>query len=195
LMVQENDCYDNRGIGLGHRWPSFNSTCGHTTMAQANAHAAGAQQPARYEEVYSTMPDVLNGQSALYLVPFSPESVEQPATLRDRSIMATASDHVPKVYVMMQADPTQQVLCIHCPTRYATSLIGTMPWDDCIFGFQGDIRQGQQVNIIEWPKSPFVHTGYVTMPTLAEMDTAWLATVGADTVGTLAVSAPGTEQL
>ena len=73
-------------------------------MAQANAHAAGAQQPARYEEVYSMMPDVLNGHYAPYLAPFGPESAEQPATLCNR-IIAAASD-VPKVYVMMQAEPT-----------------------------------------------------------------------------------------
>ena len=162
-------------------------------MAQANAHAAGAQQPARYEEVYSSMPDVLNGHYAPYLAPFGPESAEQPATLRDR-IIAAASD-VPKVYVMMQAEPTRQVLCIHRPTRYATSLVGTTPWDDCIFGFQGDIRHGQQVNVVEWPESPFVRTGYVTVPTLAEMDGAWLAAAGGDTVGPLAANAPGTEQL
>ena len=89
----------------------------------------------------------------------------------------------------------QQVLCIHRPTRYATSLVGMTPWDDRVFSFQGDIRQGQQVNIIEWPESPFVHTGYVTVPTLAEMDAAWLAAVGGDTVGPLVANALGTEQL
>jgi hypothetical protein len=42
---------------------------------------------------------------------------------------------------------------------------------------------------------PFVCTGYITMPTIAEMDVAWVATAGADTVGPLAVNAPSTEQL
>jgi hypothetical protein len=40
-----------------------------------------------------------------------------------------------------------------------------------------------------------MRTGYVTMPTLAEMDAAWLAAAGADTVGPLAVNMLGTEQL
>jgi hypothetical protein len=123
----------------------------------------------------------------------SVQSLQEPATLHN-CIIAVASD-VPKVYVMMQVEPTQQVLCIHHPTQYATSLVGMMPWDDHIFGFQGNIQQGQQVNVIKWPKSLFVCTGYVTMPTLAEMDTAWLAAAGADTVGPLAANAPGTEQL
>jgi hypothetical protein len=54
--------------------------------------------------VYSTMPDVLNGHDTPYLVPFGPESAEQPITLRN-CIIAVASN-VPKVYVMMQVEPT-----------------------------------------------------------------------------------------
>jgi hypothetical protein len=105
-------------------------------MAQANVHT-GAQQPVRYKDVYSMMPDVLNSHYALYLAPFGPESAEQPTTLRDWIIVVVST--IPKVYVMMQAEPMQKVFCIHCPTRYATSLVNTMPWDDRIFGFQGDI--------------------------------------------------------
>jgi hypothetical protein len=56
-LVRENECFVNRGIGLGHCPGPCSTRC--TTMAQANAHADGLQ-PASFQELYASMPDVLN---------------------------------------------------------------------------------------------------------------------------------------
>jgi hypothetical protein len=86
------------------------------------------------------MPDVLNGQYTTYLVPFGPESGQQPATLRDR-VISMAND-VPKAFVLLQSDPMPQIICVHHPTRYVSSLLEGQPWDDRIFGFPGNVWQG-----------------------------------------------------
>jgi hypothetical protein len=161
-------------------------------MAQANPHAGGLQ-PASFQELYAQMPDVLNGQYTMYLAPFGPESGQQPATLRDRVI--TAANDVPKVFVLLQSDPTPQIICVHRPTRYASSLLGAQPWDDRIFGFQGDVRVGNQINLVEWPDAPFTRSGMVTVPLLDEMDDAWTNANGADAVGPYAANDPNTEQV
>jgi hypothetical protein len=162
-------------------------------MAQANPHAAAAQQPASFQELYASMPDVLNGQYTTYLAPFGPESGEQPAILRDR-VIAAAHD-VPKAFVLLQCDPTPQIICVHRPTRYASSLLGAQPWDDRIFGFQGDIRPGNQINLVEWPAAPFSRSVIVTVPVIDHMDTAWTNAAGADAMGPFVVNDPDTEQI
>jgi hypothetical protein len=139
-------------------------------MAQANPNA-GAQQPATYQELYNAMPDVFNGQYMTYLAPFGPQLGEQSATLRDCVIMA--ANNVPKVFAMLQREPTPLVMFVHRPTRYASSLLGAQPWDDCVFGFEGDIRQGNQVNLMEWPADPFWRSIMITVPTLNRTDDAW----------------------
>jgi hypothetical protein len=161
-------------------------------MAQANPHTGG-MQPASFQELYAQMPDVLNGQYTTYLVPFGPESGQQPATLRDRVI--TVANDVPKVFVLLQSDPTPQIICVHHLTRYASSLLGAQPWDDCIFGFQGDVWQGNQINLVEWPDVPFTRSGMVTVPLLDEMDDAWTNANGADAVGPYAANNPNMEQV
>jgi hypothetical protein len=161
-------------------------------MAQANPHA-GDLRPASFQELYASMPDVLNGRYTTYLAPFGPESGQQPATLRDRVI--SAANDVPKVFVLLQTDPTPQIICVHRPTRYASSLLGAQPWDDRIFGFQGDVRQGNQINLIEWPDAPFTRSGMVTVPLLDDMDDTWTNANGADAVGPFAANDPNTEQV
>jgi hypothetical protein len=49
------------------------------------------------------------------------------------------------------------VISIHHLTRYALllSLLGAQPWDDWMFRSQGNIWQGNQVNMVEWPITPF----------------------------------------
>ena len=49
-------------------------------MAQGNPHT-GAQQPASFQELYALMPDVLDGQYTMYLVPFRPKPGQQPASV------------------------------------------------------------------------------------------------------------------
>jgi hypothetical protein len=161
-------------------------------MAQANPHAGGLQ-PASFQELYATMPDVLNGQYTTYLAPFGPESGQQPATLRDRVI--SAANDVPKAFVLLQLDPTPQIICVHRPTRYASSLLGAQTWDDRIFGFQGDVWQGNQINLIEWPDAPFTRSAMVTVPVLDDMDDTWTNANGADAVGPFAANDPNTEQV
>jgi hypothetical protein len=136
-------------------------------MAQANPNA-GAQQPASYQELYASMPDVFNGHYTTYLVPFGPESGEQPATLRDRVI--TAANDVLKVFVMLLVDPTPQIVFVHRPTHYASSPLGAQQWDDRVFGFRGDVRQGNQINMVEWPAAPFARSAMVTVPVIDHMD-------------------------
>jgi hypothetical protein len=145
-----------------------------------------------YQELYSLMPDVLNGQYTTYLAPFGPESGEQPAMLRDRVV--TAANDVPKVFVMLLVDPTPQVIFVHHPTRYASSLLGTQPWDDRVFGFHGEVREGNQINMVEWPALPFYRSAMVTVPLLNHMDEAWTNATGADAVGPYVASDPDTEQ-
>jgi hypothetical protein len=150
-------------------------------MAQANAHAGGLQ-PASFQKLYASMPDVLNRQyTTTYLAPFGPKSGQQPATLRDRVI--TAANDVPKAFVLLQMDPTLQIICVHHPTRYASSLLGAQLWDDHIFGFQGDVRQGNQINLIKWPDTPFSRSVMVTMPLPDYMDDAWMKANGANAIG------------
>jgi hypothetical protein len=74
-------------------------------------------------------------------------------------------------------------------------LLGAQPWDDRIFGFQGDVRAGNQINLVEWPDAPFTRSGMVTVPLLDEMDDAWTNANGADAVGLYAANNPNTEQV
>lgn len=161
-------------------------------MAQANPNAGG-QQPSNYQELYASMPDVLDGVYTTYLAPFGPESGEQPATLRDRVI--SAAHDVPKVFVMLLTDPTPRIVFVHRPTRFASSLLGAQPWDDRVFGFQGDVREGNQVNLVEWPATPFARSVLVTVPVLDHMDASWTAAAGADALGPYLANDPETEQL
>jgi hypothetical protein len=162
-------------------------------MAQADPHAGG-QQPASYQDLYASMHDVLDGVYTTYLAPFGPESGDQPATLRDQVILA--ANDIPKVFVMLLADPTpRRIVFLHCPTRFASSLRGALPWDDRVFGFQGDLRQGNQINLVEWPATPFACSILVTVPVLDQMDASWMTAAGADAVGPYLVNDPETEQL
>jgi hypothetical protein len=97
-------------------------------MAQApNPHAGGVQQAASYQELYASVPDVLDGQYTTYLALFSSKSGEEPMMLWDHVI--TSTNDVPKVFVMLQVP---SVISIHHLTRYALllSLLGAQPWDD-----------------------------------------------------------------
>ena len=145
------------------------------------------------DQHYAAMPDILNGQYSAYLTPFGSESGEQPATLRDR--VHTAANDVPKVFAMVQVDPTPRVIFIHRPTRYEPSLIGAQPWDDRIFGFQGDMLRGNQINLVEWPATPFARSVAAPVPTVAQVDTAWANSAGADALGPFGANDPDTEQL
>ena len=127
-------------------------------MAHNHAHAplVGPAAPTTYVELYNAMPDTLNGVYMAYLEDFDPESAAQPATLRDR-IMTMAND-VPKVFAVMQDTPAPRIVFVHRPTRFAPSWNRTQAWDDVIFGFQGDVQPGNQINMIEWPVTPFGRT-------------------------------------
>jgi hypothetical protein len=83
-------------------------------MAQANPNNVAALQPTTYREHYLTLPDVMNGTYMAYLTPFGPKSGEQPATLRDR-VLFGAND-VPKVFALVQINPTPRIVFIHRPT-------------------------------------------------------------------------------
>jgi hypothetical protein len=121
ILVQVDECFNNRGIGLGHQ--SLHYTC--HTVGQADLQA-GMQQPASYQELYASMPNVvLNGECTAYLAPFGPESEDQPATLWDR-IFSAAND-ITKAFVMLLADPTPQIVFVHRPTRFSSSLLGVQP--------------------------------------------------------------------
>jgi hypothetical protein len=111
-------------------------------MAQADPNASGLQ-PTNYQELYASMPNVLDGIYMTYLAPSGPESGEQPAALQD------CANNVPKVFVMLLPDPMPWIVFMHHPTCFVLSLLGAQPWDDRVFGFQGDVRQGNQVNLIE----------------------------------------------
>jgi hypothetical protein len=67
--------------------------------------------------------------------------------------------------------------------------------NDRIFGFQGDVWQGNQINLVEWPNAPFTCSGMVTVHLLDEMDDAWTNANGADAVGPYAANDPNTEQV
>jgi hypothetical protein len=162
-------------------------------MAQANPQGVSAQQPTTYQDLYLRMPDTLNGVYAAYLTPFGAESVEQPVALRDQ-VIATVND-IPKVFAIMQTNPTPCIVFIHRPTRYAPSLLGTQLWDDHIFGFQGDLLPRNQINTVEWPMNPFTWTVNMMVSTLATMDMAWVNVGGNDAIRPLGTNDPATEQL
>jgi hypothetical protein len=166
-------------------------------MAQvpANPQLVGHQQPTTtYQAFYDGMPDTLNGEYTGYLEPFGPESGTQPATLRDR-IIATPKNDVPKVYAMLQDKPAPRIMLVHRPTQYVPLLLGAQPWDDRIFGLQGDLHPGNQINTIEWPVTPFARTVPMTVPVLGHMDAAWATTIGDDVLEPFNINDPDTEQL
>jgi hypothetical protein len=164
-------------------------------MAQnpANPQFAGPQEPTTYLEFYNGMPDTLNGVYTEYLESFGPESAAQPAALRDR-IMTMAND-VPKVFAMVQDTPVPRIIFVHRPTRFAPSWNTTQPWDNVIYGFQGDIHPGNQINIIEWPVTSFGRAAHTTVPSLDHMDAAWATAIGNDVLGPFGVNDPDTEQV
>jgi hypothetical protein len=96
---------------------------------------------------------------------------------------------------MVQDSPVPRIIFVHRPTRFAPSWNNTQPWDDGIFGFQGDMQPGNQINIIEWPITPFGRTAPTTVPSLAHMDAAWTTAIGNDVLGPFVVNDPDTEQV
>jgi hypothetical protein len=96
---------------------------------------------------------------------------------------------------MFLPNPTPRIVFVHRPTRFASSLLGAQPWDDRVFGFQGHVHQGYQVNLIEWPATPFARSVLVTVPVLDQTDASWTAAAGADTLGHYLVNDPETKQL
>ena len=161
-------------------------------MPQADPHA-GVQQPASYQELYAAMPDVLDGAYMTYLAPFGPESGDQPATLRDHVIVA--ANDVPKVFALLLVDLTPRIVFVHHLTQFASLLLGAQPWDDWVFGFQGNIQQGNQVNLVEWPATPFARSIVIMVLVLDHMDASWMMAAGADALGPYIVNDPNTEQL
>jgi hypothetical protein len=149
--------------------------------------------PTTYHEFYDRMSDTLNGVYSAFLEPFGPESAAQPATLRDR-ILTMAND-VPKVFAMVQDTPVPRIVFVHRPTRFAPSWNGVQSWDDIIFGFQGDMQPGNQINIIEWPVTPFGWTAHTTVPALDHMDAAWATAIDDDVLGPFNANDPDTEQV
>jgi hypothetical protein len=139
------------------------------------------------------MPDTLNGVYSEYLEDFGPESAAQPAALRDR--VMTMANNVPKVFAMMQDTPVPRIVFVHRPTRFAPSWNNTQPWDDDIYGFQGDVQPGNQINMIEWPVTPFGRTAHTTVPALDHMDAAWTTAIGNDALGPFNANDPNTEQV
>jgi hypothetical protein len=168
-------------------------------MAQnpANPQLVGHQQePTTYHEFYDGMPDSYT-QRRVRRIPGAFRTgvrCAQPATLRDRIILA-AANHVPKVFAIVQKAPVPHIIFVHRLTRYAPSWLGAQPWDDSIFGFQGDLHPGNQINTIEWPVTPFAWTVHTTVPTLDHMDAAWATAIGDDVLGPFNVNEdPDTEQ-
>ncbi len=162
-------------------------------MAQANPHPPAALvRPTTYVDLYHGMPDVLGGQYAQFLAPFSAESNDQPAQLRER-VLGAARD-VPKVFAMFQEAPTPRIVFVHRPTKFAPSLTGATPWDSKVYGFHGDLLAGNQVNLVEWPAAPFARSAPVVVPTFATFDDAWAAAGPVATMmGPFAAGAPNTE--
>jgi hypothetical protein len=76
------------------------------------------------------------------------------------------ANDIPNVFAMVQEAPVPHIVFVHRPTRYAPSWLGAQPWDDTIFGFQGDLlHPGNQINTtIEWPITPFARTVHTTVP-------------------------------
>ena len=103
--------------------------------------------------------------------------------------MTVANDVPSKVFAMVQDSPV-------LPTRFAPSWNNTQPWDDGIFGFQGDMHPGNQINIIEWPVStPFGRRAHMTVPSFAHMDAAWATAIDEDIFGPFGMNDPDTEQV
>ena len=150
----------------------------------------------RYSELYRELPDVLQGTYAGYLAPFVPESQDANAELWDRVI--EASGHVPKVYAILQTEPTLQINFIHRPTKFAPSFAGDTQWDGEIFAFLGDVGAGNQLTVVEFPAAnpgAFGCSAYVTVPTTANMTALWAAAAGADMLGPYAANAADTEHI
>jgi hypothetical protein len=118
---------------------------------------------------------------------------EQLATLRDW--IHTAANDIPKVYAMLQVDPNPRVVFIHRPTRNAPSLLVPQPWDDQIFGLQGDLLHGNQTNLVEWPATPFTCTPMTVVHLVGQIDAAWQGNGGADALGPYGANKLNTEQL
>jgi hypothetical protein len=106
------------------------------------------------------------------------------------------ANDVPKVFaIMMQDTPVPRIIFVHRPTRFAPSWNGAQPWDDVIFGFQGDMHPGNQINTIEWPVTPFGLTAHTTVPSLDHMDAAWATAIDDGVLGPFNVNDPNTEQV
>jgi hypothetical protein len=112
---------------------------------------------------------------------------------RDR--IHTVANDIPKVYAMLQVDPAPRVVFFHRLTRYAPSLLRPQPWDNRVFGFQGDLLHGNQSNLVEWPATPFARTAMTTVPLIGQMEAAWQANGGGDTLGLYGANEPNMEQL
>jgi hypothetical protein len=107
----------------------------------------------------------------------------------------TMANNVPKVFAVMQDTPAPRIVFVHRPTRFAPLWNHTQAWDDVIFGFQGDVYPGNQINMIEWPVTPFGRTAHATVPALAHMDAAWTTAIGNDVLGPFNANDPNTEQV
>jgi hypothetical protein len=97
---------------------------------------------------------------------------KQPATLWDHVI--TTTNDIPKVFVMLLVEPPPQIRFVHITRRVTLHHFWghNSQWDDRVFGFQGDMQQGIQINRVEWPTASFGRSVFVTVLLVDHMDVA-----------------------
>lgn len=136
-----------------------------------------------YAQRYALMPDVTGGNPLALLAPFSAESNEQPATLRER-VLAAPQD-TPKVFVFLTDEISPKIRYIHRTTKFQASLGATSNWDNHSFGFNSDVGEGNQIGLVVFPAADaFLRSLMNTVPaTAAAMDQAWTANAGGDCLG------------
>ena len=57
------------------------------------------------------------------------------------------------------------------------------------------MHPGNQINMIEWPVTPFGRTAHATVPVLAQMEAAWTTAIGHNVLGPFNANDPNTEQV
>lgn len=149
------------------------------------------QNAGTFVELFSSLPDLLDGTYNPYLAPFDAADPTTPGQLRDR--LVRANEEVPKVVLCMPTNDPPVIKVLHTPFNCPPTLGRPSPWDNQLFIFGSDIGVGNQYSLVNFSNFVFHQSPNVRVATAATMDNQWTAAAGADCVGPFTAADADTE--
>jgi hypothetical protein len=146
-----------------------------------------------YTEATAVLNDIHAANYGVFYATFSADA-NQPANAALRDLVVAASNSYYKVFAMVSGTPPM-ISCVLRPTRFTAPLGVISPWANLIFCLNGDISVQGHPSIAHWPVDSFTRCATTRVPTVAEVDTLWMADNTTEHFGPLAANTPNTEEV